>query len=309
MISLIVRAPLSALAALALVLLLSGCGAPAEREEESAGRLKVFVSIPPQAYLVERIGGGLVEVEVLVQPGQEPHTFEPTPRQVMSLGRARLYFGIGMPFEEQLIGKFDAELEALEIVDSSAGVERLALEGGHEHHHHGEEEGGEHGEGLDPHIWLDPARLKLIAGNIAAALESADPANSALYAANLDALVLEIDALDAEVSQLLEPHRGRSFVVAHGAFGYFAHAYGLRQVAVELEGKSPTPRQLEELIEQAREEGIDTVFVQPQFDPASADAVAEALGGEVVPLDALARDAVANLREIATKIDLALRRR
>ena len=300
------RPPFSLIFVISLTFILSGCGAPAEREEVSDGGLKLFVSIPPQAYLVERIGGDLVDVEVLVQPGQEPHTFEPTPRQVMSLGRASIYFGIGIPFEQQLVGKLGDALGNLQIVDSSAGVERLAFEGGH---HHGEEEGEEHGEGLDPHIWLDPARLKQVAGNIAAALESADPANSDVYAANLEELLAEIDALHAEIARLLEPHRGRSFVVAHGAFGYFAHAYGLRQVAVELEGKSPTPRQLEELIERAREEGIDTVFVQPQFDPTSADAVVEALGGEVVTLDALARDPIANLREIAAKIALALGRR
>ncbi len=101
------------------------------------------------------------------------------------------------------------------------------------------------------------------------------------------------------IQKMLEPYRGRSFYVFHPGFGYFADAYGLKQEAVEAGGRSPTPKQLRVLIEQVQADGVKTIFVQPQFAPQSAQVVAEAIGGKVVPINGLGKDVVRNLEDIA----------
>ncbi len=300
-----------------------------------AAKLETFVSIPPQAYLVERIGGRHVGVGVLVKPGQEPHTFEPTPRQIMALGRARLYFAVDMPFEERLVEKIRG-IPTLKIVDTAKGVKKRRMRGDHEHAHHGERAHEEHGheppdghaaeghdaddghgetdahdaerehEALDPHIWLSPPLLKIQARNIADALTAADPAHAEDYAQNLARFIKDLDAVDARIRKLLKPFEGEPFYVFHPAFGYFGDAYGLRQEAVELEGKSPTPRRLGELIAQARGDGVHIIFVQPQFNKASAQVVADAIDGAVVPMDPLARDVLKNLQDMASSVNKAL---
>ncbi len=101
------------------------------------------------------------------------------------------------------------------------------------------------------------------------------------------------------------PYRGRSFLVFHPGFGYFADAYGLKEEAVEAGGRPPGPKQLRALVEKAKAEGIKTVFVQPEFDPHSAEAVAKEIGGKVVPMNGLAKDVLEDLEDIAGKVKTA----
>jgi len=284
----------------ATLLLLAGCGrSPAERPGD--GRLAVFAGIPPVAYLAEQIGGAHLSVEVLVQPGQDPHTFEPTPRQVLALSRAKVFFEIGLPFENVVLAKVREGNPQLTVVDVAKGVAKRMIDG-HAHDQHAE--GGE----PDPHVWLSPPLLKTQAENVAAGLSAADPAHAEEYRRNLTALLARIDAAHQRIGRMLAPYRGRSFLVFHPGFGYFADAYGLKEEAVEAGGRPPAPKQLRALIEKAKAEGIKTVFVQPQFDPHSVRVVAEAIGGEVVPMDGLAKDVLANLEDIGGKIEKALAR-
>jgi zinc transport system substrate-binding protein len=291
---------------LGLSILLAGCGGVAI-EQPSNGRLPVVAGIPPLAYLVEQIGAEHVEVEVLVQPGQDPHTFEPTPQQIVALSRAAIFFRIGMPFETVLLEKVREGNPRLEVVDATRGVEKRPMdaagcvEAGEERH----EPATAHGE-PDPHVWLSPPLLKIQAKNIAAALGQADPPHRRDYERNLAALVERLDALHRRIQRMLAPYRGRSFYVFHPGFGYFAHAYGLRQEAVEAGGHSPTPSQLRALIERARADGAKTIFVQPQYAPQSAQVVAEAIGGRVVVINGLAKDVLADLEDIATKVETAM---
>jgi len=277
--------------------------------------LEVFVSIGPQAYFVRRIGGEHVQVHVLVKPGQEPHTFEPTPRQMMALARARLYFAIGMPFETRLIQKIHARHQRLTVVDTAKGIKRRMMT-----HHRGgphaaerptekehQQRRGHRGPGEpDPHIWLSPPLIKVQAKNIAEALIAADPEHGEHYKKNLASFLRDIDRTHARIGHLLKPYKGRSFYVFHPAFGYFADAYGLKQKPVEMEGKRPTPRQLSRLIQSARADGVKIIFVQPQFSSKSAEAVAWAINGAVVPIDPLAPDVLKNLQQMADKIERAL---
>jgi zinc transport system substrate-binding protein len=276
----------------------------------------VVVSIPPQAGFVKRIGGAHVSVQVLVKPGQSPHAYEPTPRQMAGLAKARAYFTIGVPFEAPLLERIKGSLPSLRIIDSAAGIRRRMMAG----HHHDEGDAdheehpsaglgaGEHeGEAEpDPHVWLSPACMRIIARNTAAGLIEVDPAHAAEYEANLAALLADVDAVDAQVAEVLAPYRGQSFYVFHPAFGYLADAYGLRQVAVEEEGKSPGPRRLAELTHSAGDDGVRIIFVQPQFDRKSARVVAESIGGAVVPLDPLAEDVLGNLSSMAEEVARAL---
>jgi zinc transport system substrate-binding protein len=242
----------------------------------------------------------------LVQPGQDPHTFEPAPRQVVALSRARLFFEIGMPFESALLEKIQQSNQRLAMVDTTSGIEKHAMGApcGEDGHRHAEDANG--GE-PDPHVWLSPPLLKVMARNIAEALQQADPANARAYRTNLAALLARLDALHEKIDRLLAPYRGRAFYVFHPGFGYFADAYGLQQVAVEAGGRSPTPKQLQALIEQARKDRIKVIFVQPQSPQQSAQVIADAIGGKVVAIDGLAGNVSEDIEDIAAKMAAAMK--
>ncbi len=265
--------------------------------------LQVGVSIKPLGCLVERIGGEHVAVQVLVGPGRNPHAFEPTPRQLAALGRVKLFFKIGIPLEDRLLAKLQGQNRRLIVVDAGRGIKRRTMVdtcciGNHDDRHNRHYSTRQ----LDPHVWLSPPLLKIQAKNIADALERLDPKHADDYRRNLAVLLKQIDAVHAKIARALKPYRGRSFYVFHPAFGYFADAYGLKQHPVEVRGRSPTPRQLRTLIKKAKAENVKIIFVQPQLDRRSAQAVAEAVGGAVVQIDPLAGDVLKNLEDIAAKI-------
>lgn len=261
--------------------------------------VRIFVSILPQAQLVEKIGGERVSVTVLVQPGQSPATYSPTPRQLAELSKARLFVRVGVPFEERFVEKVKDTYPELKIVDQRENVKLLHLSvHDHAHAHNHVDVQGE----VDPHIWLDPKRLKVQAQNIARALAGADPGGLEEFNANLVKLAAELEALDRRIERVLAPFRGRALLCYHPAYGYFADSYGLRQVAVEAGGKEPGARQLAKIIEQARKTKARVVFVQPQFSKKSAGLVAKAIGGTVVAMDPLARDVFANLEKMAEAV-------
>lgn len=271
----------------------------------AADAVKVFVSIQPQAYFVERVGGSAVEVDVLVPPGQSPATYEPSPKQMVRLSRADVYFAIGVPFEKGFLPSISDTCPDLQVVNTQKGVKLRHMEeacshedhDGHHHHHAGEP---------DPHIWLDPQRVKIQAKTVCDALAGLDPTRAEEFEKNLETFQAELDALDKQVAEKLEPHHGKTLHVFHPAYGYFADRYGLKQVAVESGGKEPGPKHLAELVSQAKEDGVNAIFVQPQFAKGSAEAMAREIGGKVVPLDPVARDYIQNLRSIADKIAEAL---
>jgi zinc transport system substrate-binding protein len=151
----------------------------------------------------------------------------------------------------------------------------------------------------DPHIWLDPLLAKIQARTIADELSRLDPDGSDLYAQNLASLLDDLDSLDAEIREALGPARGSTMLVFHPSWGYFADRYGLRQLAIEVEGKSPGARQLHEIIETARAQGVRVIFVQPQFSTAGAEAIAREIGAVVTYADPLPRDYIAELRRVA----------
>ena len=308
----------------------------------AADKIPVFVSIIPQKFFVQQIGKDLVDVQVLVEPGADPHSYEPKPRQMAALSKAALYLAIGVPFENAWLEKIAATNPKMSVVHTDRGIEKLAMaahhhhedhleenheqhdhdhgkaehhdhEGDHDHgkgeHHDGAEHEKDHHEeaGLDPHIWLSPPIVRTQARTITAALQAVDPIHRDIYEANFRIFVGQIDRLDNELRQIFGGKFGTQFMVFHPSWGYFAKAYGLKQVPIEVEGKDPKPAQLKELIQHARENDIRVVFVQPQFSTKSASVVAREIGGEVVFADPLAEDWMANLRKVAAKFKAALR--
>jgi zinc transport system substrate-binding protein len=272
------------------------------------GAIAVSVTIPPLASVVERIGGERVRVDVLVEQGRDPHSFEPAPRQMAALAKAALLFTAGAPFEETLAAKAAGGAHGLTVVDTSAGIakedtaEHAAVgDDGHAHDH------AHHKDGMDPHVWLAPEALRVMARNVCEALASADAAHASEYRANLAAFLAETDALDQRIGQALAPFEGRAFYVFHPAFGHFAEAYGLRQKAIEVGGKAPSAKALQELIKEARADHVRAVFVQPQHGTGSAETIAQAIGADLVTLDPLARDVLDNLDQIAAHIERALK--
>ena len=158
----------------------------------------------------------------------------------------------------------------------------------------------DHAHGIDPHFWTSPPLMKLAAAMVRDALAKHDPSHADDYRAGYDSLAAEIDRLDADLRSLFDDDEARrTFMVFHPAWGHFAAAYGLEQVAVAAEGKEPKPADLTRLITVARDRGIGVVFVQPQFSRKSAETIARAVGAEVVEADPLSPDWTANLRAVA----------
>jgi zinc transport system substrate-binding protein len=287
---------------LLLVLTTGAAFAGGNKESVPAGNtLSVFVSIQPQKYFVERIGGDLVETNVLVKPGQSPHSFEPAPSQVTALGNADIYFTIGVDFEKSFLPEIRSALPKLEIIESNRGIAYRETVS----HIHGDEL--KNNMGTDPHIWLSPQNGKIIAGNIKKSLIAQLPEQKIVFETNYSSLIQDIDALDKELQQVFAPLKGETFLVFHPSFGYFADEYGLVQEAIETGGSEPTPKQLEAIISEARAENIQVIFVQPQFAKQSAQTVAAAIEGAVVPIDPLAADWLGNLRQIGEQVRNGLR--
>jgi len=265
---------------LCAALLLSAC-APAAVEQ--ADQLAVTVSVLPQAFFVRKIAGDLVSVQAIVGTGDDPHTYEPTAEQMRVLTKSRLYFSIGVEFEDAWLPRFGAANPTMTIVDSAAGVQRTPVSiifGGTP----------EEGE-LDPHIWFSPERVKLVSRNIAQALESADPANKNVYRANLEAWLNEVDAVDVDVRAALAGISRRTFLVIHPAWSYFAQEYELEMLSVETHGQEPGPEELGAVLQLARENAVDTVFVQKGISQKLAQSIADQLGGaRVVELDPMAEN-------------------
>lgn len=290
---------------LPLVLLASvvmcGCsaGGTGEAASESGNRgLHVFVSIPPQAYFVHRVAGSLARVSILVPDGKSPHTYEPTPRQVIDLSGADIYFSIGVDFERAFLPRIRDSLPGLTISDSRAGITLRSLD--EDDHDHDDDHDDADG---DPHVWLGLDEAERIATNMRDALILADPAHSSAYTTGCRELVSDIQSMRAELLERLAGSTGQTLFVYHPSFGYFADEFGLVQEAVETGGNQPSPRQLERMIDEAKAKKIAAVVVQPQFSTAGADRIADAIGAKVVAVDPLSDDWLATMRLLADAVD------
>lgn len=266
----------------------------------SADKPTVFVSIVPQKFFVQQIAKDDFNVEIMVQPGAEPETYEPKPSQMRKLASSSAYFAIGVPFEHAWLNKIVGVNPEMTIVHTEKGITKLPMT-------NDLEKSSDNPLGLDPHIWLSPLLVKKQAATIAASLAKILPEKKVQFQQNFDVFAKKIDALNDELKSTLKGNKGMKFMVYHPAWGYFAHDYDLEQIAIEIEGKEPKPAQLADLILLAEKDDIHAIFVQPQFSTKDASVVAREIKGVVTPADPLAEDWLSNMRVVADTFKKALR--
>lgn len=303
-----IRTPARLRAALLVGVCLSAVGVlgcTQSSESAAAGdRPRIVVTLPPEAYLVERIAGERVRVSVLIAPGQSAHTFEAAPRQLAELCTARLYFALDFPFEQQMLGKAAGIAPQLQTISLAAGLARRRLNAAEaEAHEDDGEAADDHSvNAADPHTWLAPALYAQQAQRVRDALVAQLPAAAGEFNAACEQLCGELAALDQELAQRLAPCRGRAFFVFHAAWGYFADAYGLRQAAIENGGKEPSARELVALIDRARAAGARLILIEPQYSRRAADVLAREIHARVETIDPYAKDVPVTLRKLADLI-------
>lgn len=274
-------------------------GASPEDRATSTAPVIAFASVAPQGYFLERIGGEHVVARLLIGPGQDAHTYDPSPREIEQLGRAELLFTTGLEFEARIVETLQRARSPVSIVDLTEGIALRELEA-HWHdpsvpHSHDNEPG-------DPHIWLGPAEVRVQAATMRDALMAARPALAQDFQAGYQAFIREVDALEEEMAAYLEPLRGTAVLVYHPAFGYLLDHFGITQLAIEAGGREPSPRQLQVTIEKALAAGVTVVFTQPEYDDVASRAVARAIGATTVEITDLDSDWPAMMRRITRAV-------
>lgn len=269
---------------LLIAILCGGCTSrrPADGEP-------LYVSILPLRSLVQGIVGDDFDIEVLVPPGASPETFEPTPRQFVGLNKARMVFNVGLiDFETTLLAKVEDQAK---VVDLSRGIELIAGTCSHGSHGH------THTHGIDPHVWTSPRALQKMAENAYEAIREAYP-DSVKYETNYRLLQQELKALDERTAARIAASDVEYFIIYHPALTYYARDYGLRQIAIEADGKEPSAKQLTQLIRQAREDGVRRILYQSQFPVSAVEVIARDIDAEYAEVDPLREDVIANIEEI-----------
>lgn len=311
---------------LAAMTALAPAGCSRDNHRQSGQPVKVAAGIPPVADIVRRIGGDHVEVRSILPAQASPHSYSPTTKQLVWVESAHLAVLLETPFEQVLADKLGGAVESLHILRPAgglpAGLAQADHDGhdghdehddhdghdqqdhqGHDHHDH---HGHDHGDG-DPHLWLSPRAMRdTIAPAIAAELSELAPEFADVFQANLKALQQQLTELDQRIAEQLASLTGRTFYTYHAAFGHFAQAYDLKQKAIEIGGRSPSQRRVNELIAQARADDVQVIFVQKQFSAPAATTIAQAIDGVVVELDPLSGDYIEMMTDLAKKLETNL---
>lgn len=249
--------------------------------QASLKSLTVITSVPPHAFVVEQLAAAQVEVISLVDRSSDPHTYEPTPKQMLAISRASIFFASGLEFERTLLEKINSVNRNLLVVRLTSLEE------------------GDHDEHIDQHSWLSPTLYSAQAEIIFKTILNRLPEQRLAITLGYDHFQEKLSKTERQVRKLLEPYKGRVFYVFHPAFGHFGEVYGLRQRAVEVGSKRPTARQLQAIIKQSKADMVKVIFSQPQFDQRSAAVVAAAIDGKIMVLDPMAKDVLANYLAIA----------
>lgn len=281
-----------------------GCRGGPETPPDPQQPVIALATLPPLGAMVRDIGGDRVDVTVLVPSGHSPHSYEPTPGQLVQASKARLWFtvGSGVEFEVNHAQALRENNPGMTIVECSERIELMGVatcdHPGHEHHH---DHGGA-GQTTDPHVWTSPANARAMAFNVLIALLIVDPDHEDYFRDNYAKITEALDGLEAHLAELLVPRTDVTFLTYHPSFGYFARDYGLHQRAIEEAGHQPGPAGVAATVQQAREAGVRVIVVSPQYDAASAQVIADEIGGEVVRIDPLDEDYVATMSALAEAV-------
>ncbi len=268
---------------------LSACSS----DSSAAGNTEKFdvvASFYPMAYLAEEIGGDHVNVTSLTEPGQEPHDLEISAKQTAQLqdSDAVLYLKSLQPAVDEAVSQADVKTK-IDAATLTKLEDHGSLEDSHEH---AEEEGHSEEEeehALDPHVWLDPVKYAEVAKGVGAAFEKADPDHAADYKKNTTALVEKLNSLNTQFEDGLKDTKTKVFFTNHAAFGYLAERYGLTQEAISgLDPESePSPARIKELQEEAKADGVTTVFYETLVSDKTAKTLAKDAGLKTDVLDPL----------------------
>ncbi len=261
-------------------------------------KLVVVATIMPQKEFIEAVAGERAEVTVLVPPGADPHTYEPDPGTLKRVSEADAYFivGSGIEFETQYLDRLRSINPDMLIVNTSRGIRFIPTQGGDEHHEDIESP-------YDPHVWTSPRNAMIMVRNTLEGLERIDPQGSRYYQDNANLYLERLGELDTRMKKTLEGREGEAILVYHPAWGYLCSEYGLRQVAIEREGKEPGPGTLSDIIGEARRTGIKVIFVSPQFSRKNAEMIADEIGAEVVVVDPLNQNYIENMEKILRALE------
>ncbi len=287
-----------------IILLLSGC----TQKETTNEKTSVLVTIIPQLEMVTSIGGEYVDVTLMVPAGESPHSYEPTPNQMIKIAQASAYFivGSGVEFELSNINSILEQNPDLILFNCSQDIDIISFDEHFGRGHHSENDSQEQNQeddhdhsGTDPHVWTSPVNYKKMAEVVYQGLVEIDSVHQEIYFSNYQYFISSIDSLHENISIRLAPYTGKSFMVYHPAWGYFGDTYNLTMIAIEDEGKQPGPAGLAAIINQTQNQNISVIFVSPQFDTSSAQTIADEIDGVVAYADPLTTDYKQTLQNLA----------
>lgn len=249
--------------------------------------LKIIASITPVADFVEQIGGDKVEVTLMVPAGASPHTYEPTPSQMVFVSEADVFVkvGSGVDYEEIWMNDIMDMNRDMQLIDCSERIDVI---------------------NEDPHIWTSPLNARQMVENIYNGLITLDSDNADYYQTNYENYVSELETLHSDILDILEGYENRHFLIYHPSFAYFASEYNLIQIPIEHQGKEPTPKVIQDCIDQAREHNLNYVYVAPQFATSYAESIAAEISGSVLYIDPLPSSYISDTRSVAASIALEL---
>jgi len=256
-------------------LVLAGCFTPANQSSKPI----VLVTIPPYAYFVEQIAGDKVATEIFVPTGANPHTYEPTPKQVEKFAQAKIWFRFGDPIEQKIL----PFLRERHVYEFDLTKDLPLLTGTHtcgDHVH----------EAKDLHVWLDPRLALKQVERISEELSQVLPEHKNVFEQNTLRLIQRLQTLDQEIQAELRPFEGITLMLSHPALGYYCKRYGFQQLSIECEGKDPLPRQVAHVVKEAREKDVKVIFIEPQYNNKGAVLIAEKLDLPIYQIDPYALD-------------------
>jgi len=260
------------------ILCLSCFGLISCKSPESRKRGTIMVTIEPLRYFAEQIAGKKFNIETMVRPGNSPEDYEPTPRQMVELSHSLLYIKVGnIGFEQIWMRRLQKNVPHLKIIDSSKGITQAYSAPGVP----------------DPHTWMSCKNARIISENIYHALVDESPQDSIAFRKNLERMLKKINQTDHDVRVILQldAHRkSKAFVIYHPILTYYARDYHLTQLPMEQDGREPSAKEMQDLVQKARKLHVRTIFIQRQFSPRNAMTIALATKAQPENIDPLNYD-------------------
>lgn len=289
---------------LLLLVISSAVFSACDQDEATKSKKPVIaVSIPPQEEFVKAIAGDNVEIVTIIPPGSSPETYQPSPRQMQLFSAASIYFAMGVPAEEANIlpkaSELNPDAKVIRLDKEVANTYPELYISGHTHEDTDDEIADGEKLSRDPHIWMSPKRVIVMVDVMERELSALDPENKELYSSNAKAYKEQLRQLDSSIRELLSESRQKEFIIYHPSMGYFAEDYGLKMIAVENEGKDATARQLQSIIDLAKEHNIKVIFHQSEIASAQSRTLADEIGGRVVEITPLSSEYIKSMENIA----------